>query len=62
MKILVLLSINILFTQVRAYNDIEIVRRGNFVIAASNDGYLCYGTKSPSTAECHEAIPAPTIK
>lgn len=58
MKILVLLSINILF----ANPKMEIVRQGNYVIAATTDGYVCYGTYKPKEVSCHEAIPAPTIK
>ena len=34
----------------------EIVRRGNFVIAATVDGFLCYGTKAPRSVRCHRAV------
>jgi hypothetical protein len=36
--------------------DTEIVRRGNFVIAATVDGFLCYGTKAPRSVSCHRAV------
>jgi hypothetical protein len=36
--------------------DKEIVRRGNFVIAGTVDGFLCYGTKVPRSVECHRAV------
>jgi hypothetical protein len=36
--------------------DAEIVRRGNFVIAATVDGFLCYGTKAPRSVHCHRAV------
>lgn len=36
--------------------DTEIVRRGNFVIAATVDGFLCYGTKTPRSVSCHRAV------
>src|SRR5215469_6647705 len=36
--------------------DKEIVRRQNFVIAATVDGFLCYGTKEPLTVDCHRAV------
>ena len=36
--------------------DTEIVRRGNFVIAATVDGFLCYGTKPPRSVRCHRAV------
>jgi hypothetical protein len=36
--------------------DKEIVRRQNFVIAATVDGFLCYGTKEPPTVDCHRAV------
>lgn len=38
-----------------------IVRRGNFAIAATVDGYLCYGTYVPRSVECKRAIPEPEI-
>jgi len=36
--------------------DKEIIRRHNFVIAATVDGFLCYGTKEPLTIDCHRAV------
>jgi hypothetical protein len=36
--------------------DKEIVRRDNFVIAATVDGFLCYGTKLPLSVNCHRAV------
>jgi hypothetical protein len=36
--------------------DMEIVRRGNFVIAATVDGFLCYGMKTPRSVSCHRAV------
>lgn len=43
-------------TRVVQLPDKEIVRRGNFVIAATVDGFLCYGTKSPLSVNCHRAV------
>ena len=37
--------------------DKVIVRRGNFVVAATLDGYICYGTKEPMAVRCHRAVP-----
>ncbi len=42
--------------------DKEIVRRGNFVIAATVDGYLCRGTKVPLSVSCHRAVKAMEIE
>jgi len=36
--------------------DMEIVNRGSFVIAATVDGFLCYGTKAPRSVSCHRAV------
>jgi hypothetical protein len=36
--------------------DKEIVRRGNFVIAGTVEGFLCYGTKVPRSVKCHRAV------
>ncbi len=36
--------------------DKEIIRRGNFVITATVDGFLCYGTKRPRSVLCHRAV------
>jgi hypothetical protein len=36
--------------------DKEIVRRSNFVIAATVDGFLCCGTKVPLSVNCHRAV------
>jgi hypothetical protein len=44
-------------TRVRQFPEMTIVRRGNFVIGATIDGYLCYGTRTPLTASCHKAVP-----
>ena len=38
-----------------------IVRKDNFVIGATVDGYLCYGTFEPQSVDCHRAIPEPVI-
>ena len=35
--------------------DKEIVTRDNFVIAATVDGFVCYGTKVPLSVNCHRA-------
>ena len=40
--------------------DLTIVRRGDFIIAATTDGYLCYGTRTPLAASCHRAVPEVT--
>jgi uncharacterized membrane protein YjfL (UPF0719 family) len=44
-------------TRVRQFPEMTIVRRGNFVIGATTDGYLCYGTRVPLAASCHKAVP-----
>jgi hypothetical protein len=43
-------------TSIALRPDTEIVRRGNFVIAATLDGFLCYGTKVPRTVSCNRAL------
>jgi hypothetical protein len=43
-------------TRIVQLPDKEIVRRQNFVIAATVDGFLCYGTKEPVTVDCHRAV------
>jgi hypothetical protein len=43
-------------TKIVQLPDEEIVRRQNFVIAATVDGFLCYGTKEPLTVDCHRAV------
>ena len=47
-------------TRVRQLPDKTILRRGNFIIAATTDGYLCYGTRTPLAASCHRAVPEVT--
>ena len=47
-------------TRVRQFPEMIIVRRGNFVIGATTDGYLCYGTREPLAASCHRAVPEVT--
>ena len=37
----------------------SIVRHDNFVVAATDDGYVCYGTFEPRHADCHKAIEYP---
>jgi hypothetical protein len=44
-------------TRVRQFPEMTIVRRGNFVIGATTDGYLCYGTRTPLATSCHRAVP-----
>lgn len=48
----------ILFPSTKIFQlpDKEIVRRGNYVIAATVDGFVCYGTKVPLSANCHRAV------
>ena len=46
-------------TRVRQFPDKVILRRGNFIIAATTDGYLCYGTRTPLAASCHRAVIQP---
>ena len=46
-------------TRVRQFPDKTILRRGNFIIAATTDGYLCYGTRTPLAASCHRAVIQP---
>ena len=46
-------------TRVRQLPDKTILRRGNFIIAATTDGYLCYGTRTPLAASCHRAVTEP---
>jgi hypothetical protein len=65
---LIMLAVAILFavtghcqTRVRQFPDTEILRRGNFVIAATTDGYLCYGTHEPLETFCHRAIELPEV-
>lgn len=43
-------------TRVVQLHDTEIVRRSNFVIAATVDGFVCYGTKEPLAVRCHRAV------
>lgn len=43
-------------TRIVQLPDKEIVRRENFVVAATMDGFICYGTKEPRTVNCHRAI------
>ena len=43
-------------TKIVELPDTEIVRRGNFVIAATVDGFLCYGRKAPRSVRCHRAV------
>jgi hypothetical protein len=43
-------------TRVVQLPDKEIVIRGNFVIAGTVDGFLCYGTKVPRSVTCHRAV------
>ena len=43
-------------TRVRQLPDKTILRRGNFIIAATTDGYLCYGTRTPLAVSCHRAV------
>jgi len=43
-------------TRVVQLPDTEIVRRSNFVIAATVDGFVCYGTKQPLAVRCHRAV------
>jgi hypothetical protein len=49
-------------TKVAQLPDKEIIRRSNFVVAATIDGFLCYGTKKPLWTSCHRAITAPEIE
>jgi hypothetical protein len=44
-------------TRIVQLPDKEILRRGNFVVAATTDGYLCFGTKTPLSTECQPAVP-----
>jgi hypothetical protein len=44
------------FTKIVQLPDKEILRRDNFVIAATVDGFLCYGTKVPLSINCHRAV------
>ena len=43
-------------TRLAAFPDKVILRRGNFIIAATTDGYLCYGTRTPLAVSCHRAV------
>ena len=43
-------------TRIVQLPDKEIVRRENFVVAATVDGFICYGTKEPRAVNCHRAI------
>ena len=53
------LSVGHCQTRVRQFPDKVILRRGNFIIAATTDGYLCYGTRTPLAASCHKAVTQP---
>lgn len=44
------------FTRIVQVPDKEILRRDNLVIAATVDGFLCYGTKEPLSVNCHRAV------
>jgi hypothetical protein len=48
-------------TRMRQLPDTEILRRGNFVIGATIDGYICYGTHEPLETFCHRAIELPEV-
>jgi hypothetical protein len=43
-------------TRILQLPDKEFLRRGNFVIAATVDGFLCYGRKVPMSVSCHRAL------
>jgi len=49
-------------TKIVQLPDKEILRRGNFVIAATADGFLCYGTKVPMSISCHRALKLPEME
>jgi len=44
-------------TRIHQLPDTMIVRRGNFIIAATTDGFVCYGTHQPKAVHCHKAVP-----
>jgi len=44
-------------TKTHQLPDTMIVRRGNFIIAATTDGFVCYGTHQPKVVHCHKAVP-----
>ena len=46
-------------TRVRQSPSDIVLRRGNFVIGAFTDGWICYGTHKPIATECHMAVPKP---
>jgi hypothetical protein len=46
-------------TRVRQFPDNLVLRRGNFVIGAFTDGWICYGTHKPIATVCHKAVPEP---
>ena len=48
----------LLQTRIVQLSDKVIVRRQNFVVAATLDGYICYGTREPLAVSCHRAIGA----
>ena len=52
----ILALILIPFTRIVQLPDKEILRRDNFVIAATVDGFVCYGTKVPLETGCHRAV------
>lgn len=41
---------------VAQFGNMVIVRRQNFVVGATVDGYVCYGTHKPLTTNCHRAV------
>jgi hypothetical protein len=46
-------------TRVRQSPNDIVLRRGNFVIGAFTDGWICYGTHKPIATVCHMAVPKP---
>ena len=56
-----LLSLGHCQTRVRQFPDLTIIRRGNFIIGATTDGYLCYGTHEPLETSCRRAIKLPEV-
>ena len=57
--ILLNFSLLLVLTVVTGSPQKTVVTRGNNVIAAFTDGYVCYGQYEPQRVSCHRAIPSP---
>jgi len=58
MKLLITL---VLLTSIHGDKHKAVVYRGNQIVAAFVDGWICYGIVKPREADCHRAIAKPEI-